>query len=367
MRSGRLHLYQTALILLIIASAVPAALGNMVSLRKDFHTELWAPAWLLVHGRSPYATEVLDAPLPAVWLPMAIGVFAPLGWLREEAATQVWFLLSVAAVGGIVFLALHDAPSPFVVIAAALIAYLFPPTLNHFVLGQFSILAALCLVLAARFVKEGREWPAALLLALGSAKPQLALLPALGLVFYISQQTSAKAAAKFAGKTLLAALLLSLPVFLVSPGWLGDYLAGWRRNPAWQHPSAFALLGGGQDFWSYLISGALAAAGIVICLALWRKLTPERAMYWTLALTVLLSPYIWSWDFVLLLPLLLHTFGGADLKGKLLLLTAYVMAWAGMAFIQLAARGENQLFWWVPWWLTGTVAIVTTWNRSTQP
>ena len=57
--------------------------------RKDFYNELWGPAYLLVNGQSPYDTPILDPVLPAVWLPMAIGFFFPLGWLPKDGGRTI--------------------------------------------------------------------------------------------------------------------------------------------------------------------------------------------------------------------------------------------------------------------------------------
>jgi hypothetical protein len=345
--------------LLLVALLVPGIFGGLVALRKDFYNELWAPASLLVHGRSPYDTASLETPLPAVWLPMAIGTFAPLGWLSEATATHFWFFLNVSAVAAIVYLALRDSPISYGVAPAALLAYFFPPTLNHFLLGQFSIPAALCMMLAARFMNQRRQWPAAFLLAVGLSKPQLGILAALGLGYFVLRNSGVRAAAGFGLKVMTAALTLSLPVLLVGPGWLQDFVDGWQRNPPWQQPSSLHWLQVAVSTWGVLIWVALAVGGLLICFSLWRRLASEPAMYWTLGLTALLSPYVWSWDFVLLLPLWLWTLARVHWKRQVFLVVAYLLAWAGMAYIQLTAAGGNQLLWWVPVWFLGTILLVT--------
>jgi len=372
--------YQTALILLVIASLIPGTFGGLVQPRKDFYNELWAPAYLLVHGRSPYDTAALETPLPAVWLPMAIGAFAPLGWLSEELATQVWFLLGVGAVAAIVYLSMSlggatlsaakgsdeviSSPSIYVVASAALLAYFFPPTLNHFLLGQFSIIAMLCLLLAAEFAQRDRDWPAAAFLALGFTKPHLAVLAALGLGYFYFRQSGLGRAIKFGGKVLLAALVFSLPVLVVAPGWIADFLAGWQRNPTWAHPSVYVLLRMHLGDLGIILWAVLALSALAACLYVWRRYPPGPAMSWTLGLTLLASPYIWSWDFVLLLPVWIWAFAQVDWRRKIVLFASYLLGWAGMAYVQLAASGGNDLYWWVPWWFMGTAAIVTMWNGN---
>lgn len=48
----------------------------------DFRHNLWAPTHLLLRGESPYLIKTLFPNKHAVWLPMAVGLFFPLGWRR---------------------------------------------------------------------------------------------------------------------------------------------------------------------------------------------------------------------------------------------------------------------------------------------
>lgn len=337
---------------------VPAAFGALATERKDFYNNLWAPAHLLLLGQSPYDTAALDTELPPLWLPMAIGAFAPLGWLSEEAATQVWFLLTVTLVAGLIHLSLPRTSPTAAVAAAGLLAFFFPPVLNHLVLGQYSVVAAFCLVLAARSLEEGRQWPAAFLLALAAAKPQLSVLPALGLAAGLASAAGTHRAAAFGAKVLAAAAVLSAPVLIVAPHWFTDYRAGWEKNAAWQHPSSFSWLHENVGAFGWLLWAALFAGAIIACIEIGRRLKPQTAIAWTLAITLLVIPYVWSWDFVLLLPLWLLTFGNSTLAGRSLVLAAYTIGWAGMAYVQLAYEGVNALYWWVPWWFAGSTLLI---------
>jgi hypothetical protein len=91
---------QTSLIALLAGALSIAFIAHFIRFdlivqpRKDFYNELWGPAHLLVRGESPYDTSSLNADLPAVWPPMAIGVFAPLGWLSEKTASRLAFTCS---------------------------------------------------------------------------------------------------------------------------------------------------------------------------------------------------------------------------------------------------------------------------------
>lgn len=352
------------LILAGIACLAAAAFWGLGGARKDFYNELWAPAHLLVQGENPYDTSSLESDLPPLWLPPAVGVFAPLGWLPEGIATQVWLLVSLAALALTVWLCLEKWGSIPVLLLAALTVFLFPPALNHLALGQFSIISTLGCLLAALCAERKRPWAEAFLLALALAKPQLAFLAALGLGFHTLRQEGFASLLRFGLRTGAAFLLLSLPVILVHPGWLQDLSVNLRSNPDWPHPSLFTFLRTAVGAWAFPLWGLVLLGGISACWRLWKTLPPKAAMPWTLALTVPLAPYIGSWDFVLLLPLWVWIFSRVGWKRRFFLLAAYLAGWAGMAAIQLSSDFSNLRFWWVPFWF---LAALWAAGRGGQP
>jgi hypothetical protein len=87
-------------------------------------------------------------------------------------------------------------------------------------------------------------------------------------------------------------------------------------------------------------------------------------MMWSLGITTIVTPYVWSWDFVLLLPIWMYTFIQGGWKRRTLLLIFYAVAWYGMALIQAQESSNNQYFWWVPLWFIGTLALLTDWKNE---
>jgi hypothetical protein len=344
------------IVLALAALSVPFVLGDVVQLRMDFYNEIWAPTHLLVHGESPYDTSSLNPGLPPIWFPMAKGLFAPLGWLNETTATYLWFLFNITELLGIMVLALGDSKPPWIAGLTGLFVYFFPPTINHLVLGQFSITAAFSILLAAKFTERRRDWLSAFLLALALTKPQLGFFAAIGLGFFYFDLMRWRGVAAYFTKVFCMALVLSLPLFLVSPAWVTDWLANMQGNPVWAHPSIFIVLSGS---WNTLGVGIGLLIGIIVCVYAWKIYKPGTAMQWTLGLTTLISPYIWSWDFVLLLPLWISTFSQTNQRNKIILGFVYLIGWAGMVFSQIKANGNNQAFWWVPLWFVGAIAVIT--------
>ncbi len=342
----------------LMACLAAGAFWNLGGGRKDFYNNLWAPAYLLVRGGNAYDTSSLSPELPPLWLPPAVGVFAPLGWLPEQAAARVWLLLSLAALAVMVFLRLAPNSSIPTITLAGFMAFFFPPTVSHLVLGQFSILSALCCLLAAVCAARKRPWAEAFLLGLALAKPQLSFLAIAGLGFHHLRQESPAGAGRFGLHVGAAALAMSLPVILVSRGWLQSLASGFVRNPSWPHPSIVTFLRAWVPAWAWPLWGLALAAGLFTCWRLWSTLPPREAMSWTLALTPLFSPYIWSWDFVLLLPAWIQVFSRVGWQSRVFLLLAYLAGWAGMAAIQFSADFSNLRFWWVPLWYPGALAVI---------
>jgi hypothetical protein len=346
-------------VLLVIAGAAFLVLIPVIRPKADFHNELWGPAQLLMRGESPYDTSALNPELPAVWFPMAVGVFSPLGLATESTASRIWLLLSLVELSLILWIAARKSPSTLLAPAAALLVLLFPPTIHHLSLGQFSITAALCLLLSAYFAGKGSEWPAAALLALGLSKPQLGVLAAFGLAVFYFRQGGIARALNFGMKTAFACLGMSLPLFAAYPNWVPDWIQSLQSNDAaWLHPSPAFIL---QEFlgdWGYLPWGLLTSAIFLACYRIWTGSPRETAMCWSLGLTPLVTPYIWSWDFVLVLPAWIHTFFHVSWRGKLFLFLTYLAGCLGMAVIQLSGDNNNSRFWWVPIWFIGTAALV---------
>lgn len=322
----------------------------------DFRSNLWATSNLLVHGASPYAVKSLFPRMNALWLPMAIGTLFPLGWLSEADATRLWFIWNALALCGILSFALEWRKiPPLPLISIVLLACLFPPTITHFQLGQFSLTAILSLLLALWLVRARRDWPAAFFLALAFTKPQLAALFAIGLAVYYARQWGARGAILLALKTLLWVFVMTIPLFLADPAWPIGLVDNFHQNPSYMTPSLYYQLqaawgGPGLILWAVL--GVLALA---INSAIWERLDPTEAAAWSLALTALVSPYIWTWDFVLLLPLLAFQAVRFGIGQRLVLLLGYAFYWLWILQVASGAPAGNEQFWWVP---AGCVLLV---------
>lgn len=356
------HLLISILALVLVAISFFFFFWPRVEPRKDFYNELWAPANLLVRGHSPYDTSSLNPDLPPAWFPMVIGFFSPLGWLDEEVGSLVWFGISILELCAVIFLSQGKGRSLFVTLVAALFALAFPPTLYHLMLGQISLTIVLCALLAVQLASKGQPWLAAFFVALGLSKPHLFGLAFLGLSFYYFQQGGFKGMFAFWYRTILMIVVLCLPLFIAHPNWIPDAVSSMLANPYWDYPSIFVALRLNLGTLGMGIWGVIVMVFLYLAYLFWDRLPAQTAMVWSLALALFITPYVGSWDFVLLLPLYFWTFKQVDWKRKVFLFLAYLLAWYGMALVQHVEVSYNHYFWWVPPGLLGCVALATPWS-----
>ena len=103
----------------------------------DFRNNLWAPSFLLVNGQSPYNLTVLYEMGSAVWMPVAVGIFWPLGYLPLQQASNLWWIFTLIGLTSIVWLSSgYQRPPKHLFIITLILAFLFPSTISHFSLGQ---------------------------------------------------------------------------------------------------------------------------------------------------------------------------------------------------------------------------------------
>lgn len=337
----------------------------------DFRNNLWGPAHLLVNGQSPYDIAQLFTGSNAVWMPTVIGAAFPLGWLPEPTATSLWAVLNLTAYIALIALTLwlaadgdwlHHRPAPVWLAAALIGTLLFPPFVSLMVLGQVGVMVALLLMLAAVLIRS-RLWLSALFLVLAAAKPQLLVLAGPGLVAAAWRDHGWLGAAWLIRWGLLWSALLTLPLWIAHPGWLVDFRAALASNPGWGQPSTLTALrlalgtAPGVIVWSgvsllvmvFVLRGWLQGGGAA----------QEDAvtMLWSLALTPLVTPYVWTWDFVLMVPALVWTlFRVPARSGRWLLVGGYVVAWLLTVYIRVTTDNSDLRFWWLSWLLVALIA-----------
>lgn len=333
----------------------------------DFRNNLWVPAHLLVTGRSPYLVEQLFEIGNAVWMPPIIGATFPLGYLPRETATNIWFALNIMAYGGLIFMAMpRRKPAPIWLGIAVLLLVILPAFLGHLSLGQISILIAALLLWSVRLLRSDNKLGlTALLITLAATKPQLLILALPGILIAILRQKGWRAVIKFVAYGMGWTALLTLPLWLAYPDWLDGFFIALGRNHRWAHPSSLHMLQTTiGSLWGTLAWVGFALAGLGITLKIWwQRPTNPSNMVWSLALTILITPYVWSWDFVLLVPLIVWTlFASRNLWARIIMSIGTSAAVIGMIWIRINSSNDDMFYWWFPWVIV--ISAVIAWQVS---
>ena len=319
----------------------------------DFRNNLWGPAHLAIHGKSPYNISLLFDGSNAIWLPMAISVFLPVGLLPLQIASNLWWLLNGMGLIIIVWLSSgHKRPPKLLFSITLLLSFLFPPTISHFDLGQITILICMLLIVVSVYDNKLHPFITASIFALSISKPQLMIFVIPGyLSSYFKENGSSRTLILFLF-FICAICALSVPLFILYPGWFGDFVGNLNSNPVWAHPSSLFLLRYSYGETGFLLWAILFVIGQIINIVFWIRLPRNEAMTRGLVLTLLFSPYIWSWDFILLLPLMIQKlFQSSTRKSTVIIMIGYFTCWGIIAYMKVSGYSSDYLFWWIPWYL----------------
>lgn len=257
----------------------------------------------LVKGESPYYTGFVSPP----WFALLV---APLTFLPYDTAATLWFCFSLACLAGLALAAfrlVNWGPGPLALLCAALVVAVWPPMLLGLRLGQNSNLVALAALGALLLYRAGHRAPAGILLTVAAVKPHLSFLLIAGLALhefrYHRTWRLPLALTLGVGEGLLLATI-------VAPAWLPHVLTD--RPESWNYwgsvvtlNTLFAWALGEQRLLGVLLYLPLLLVGAAAVLLMWwyeGDLVEKAAV--TLAATLVLTPYAYPHDYVLLvLPL----------------------------------------------------------------
>ena len=316
----------------------------------DFQNNLWAPAHLLLQSKSPYNIHVFIEQANAVWLPFGITIFLPLGALPGQQAYNLWILIETFSLFGILYLySKHWKKGLKTILFFFFLFVLFPPVMTNFVLGQISLI--IVFVFSIILLQWDTLSPIlmGLLIAFTLSKPQLCIyiLPAIFLVNW--KHHSKKRAFRIAGFSILWCLLLLIPFYLFYPRWLQDLLINLELNHIWMHPNLTTYFSDWTGLNRLIFNIPLALIGFALTLFVVLRLPPQKALAWSLVLTPQFTPYIWSWDFVFVFPLLLETILSApNTKKRWIFLGGFILAEIVFIVMKVLGYYSDHFYWWFP-------------------
>ncbi len=335
----------------------------------DFRNNLWATTHLIWSGESAYKIKTLFPDSNAIWFPQIVGLFFPLGLLPQYQATNIWLILNVmlllALTWFLSFRVAQEKPKPIYLGILVFSVFLFPPTVTHFTLGQVDILIIASVIAGTFAIERNRPVLAGFLFAIALVKPQQCVVFLPGIIAYLFvNKREWRSVLKLLLATCFWGFALTAPLWLSSPGWINDFLANLQGNPNWSQPNIFSWLSHKFGTPGILFWFVLYIIILVLSIQIWLKCKLINAVLWSLALTTVISPYIWSWDFVLLLPLFVYTaIGLSNTIARLLLLIFYIACFI-LSIISLNLVFSDAVLWWFPITLITGIAVSTILNHK---
>ena len=318
----------------------------------DFRNNLWAPAYLLIHGESPYHISVLFSDSTAVWFPQIIGVFFPLGLLSQNQASNLWLIINgVTLIGMTTYLmwqVKQKKTTPIIYGLVLLAVIFFPSSITHFGLGQVDFLLIAAMLTSAYAIENHNAPATALSFAFALTKPQICFLVLPSAFISLILKRKWKSSLLIAILSVTYVILLTIPLWVFDPNWVKDFIWNLRSLPKWWQPALLSQLQVMFDRQGFVLWFLVATTCLVISIVLWNKLAPHQAVLWSLALTTLAAPYLWSWDFTLLLPLFIDTAARlTKVYARLILFFSWVMSLFFSIWSHQFDDGDKRL-WWLP-------------------
>ncbi|MEO1163720.1 MAG: glycosyltransferase family 87 protein, partial [Chloroflexota bacterium] len=265
------------------------------------------------------------------------------------------------------FLIMPRNPSPIILGTLMLLIPIFPPFNYHYALAQVSVYTMLLLILACISLEREKYILVGILFGLASGKPQLILLPVLGFAIALWRMGGWQAWLKVIIAGALIGILSLVPLFIADPNWLTDFFATVDNIPEWQRPSYLDLFVINFGSIGNYMFAVLCTVIIAINTWIWFKLPLRLAFLWCMTLNLVAIPLVWSWDFVMLLPLYVYYL--LDLKSVvarillIILFSVCIIASIGVnTFL-----GEAYYHWWIPTFMILSILIAIGVERYFSP
>lgn len=332
-------------------------------------------------GHKQFGATWMDEKRFAYPLPLAL-IVSPLGLLPIETAYILWdFLAQILLAGCLLWLATHwDGLNRrlyvlFLLVAATLNGNIYLGLMT----GTVVVLFLVFLTLALWLMEKKRYLLAGFFLALVILKPPLVtILGLLGLWLIFNRHW------RVIGGMLLGGLSLLLIGFLQDPQWLqkflgtGDSLLEMRLGHQPTILSYTRLMCAGDLVcamtWYALIAFLLVAVFAVILWKTHSRLKPLQVFSLAIPLGLLLPPYLWSYDYTLLvIPVAYVAFELVRRKKTYLYATLFLLVLSALALAGLILFWMNpdrdaltiQRDMWSIW--TGLYVLVSAWCLVLRP
>jgi hypothetical protein len=357
-----LILVGAAAVLLLMPSPLPDYLTT-----SEFQA-YWGASHLLSQGANfadpdlllqveQEATGLDDETALRAWNPPWLSAwFLPLGVASFSRASYLWFLTNILLLSTstvMLWKTYTDRPRTMRWLWLGLVlSFVFLPTLITLLVGQITPLILFGIAAFLFLADRGHLFLAGAALSLTTAKPHLLYLTLPLVLLELILHKQWRAVAGFVTPVLAGALT----AFLLRPSFLSDYVVMMTGSGLLQMTAVPTI----SSYLAYLLQMPwLRFAGVVVLVVgiiLWarnRRRNPiplTRLVEVTLVVSLLTTPYAWSFDFILLL-VPLQRVAVCFLEGRiprfhaLSIATLFVITNAGFWYQRTAHAPERAYFW----------------------
>ena len=262
-----------------------------------------------------------------------------LGAMPVDTAMNFWFELNLV----MLFLSVHfltDGLSPHLRLFAYPLAVFFLPSLGTLTVGQYDFPILLGMSLLVYALRKENSLMTAIALALVVIKPHLGITVSIFTLLYLWHKQDG-----FGKKTLQYTLILGIFLFAISfvadSEWPINYFKSLTEYRAAGHITTCsecaslpvylsrAFSGGTAGLNAAAIFGLVIAIGCIFIAFLYRRQLSESPSYlvnFAILITLISSPYLYNYDFVLLLvPLAFFLSTQSELYKRILLFILYLI------------------------------------------
>ncbi len=343
-----------ALCFLVVIALLPIPIPPYLDFQVIYHADLGLLRGISIYDHAgqvnmiaaladvlPTQVYVLPFPYPP-WYAL---VTLPLALLPITVAARLWFGLNLLMLFASIWLLTNDW-EPRWRLASFLLALFFWPILGSLFIGQYSFPILLGAALFGYAQQNQKAGLTALAAALLTFKPHLGLLVLLvGLIHLFFRRDG------FGRRALIATVIVGIFLFgigfLASPLWPLDYfhsLAGFKdvsqchqcNNVAMKMAALF-----GEGF-NLAVGFAVVLLALLIGWLIWQRhawlLQPYLLTASTVTITLLASPYLQNYDYILLLVPIFVMASNARHFEWAFVAGAYVLPLLGLAIFGLAGE-----------------------------
>lgn len=278
----------------------------------------WIYGKTFLNGGNPYSSEIVSLTAKSFGLPEFIAplyipphglpIISVVALLDLDTARKLWFItciflipFSLYVLSSINHQSLHLNKR----LKLYILIFIFLPFYLNLSLGQITPLLLFIYILSLQIITKGRYYCAGLLVSLLTIKPHLFLF--VFLTFFILTIKVKKY--DFLVGLITGVMILFLPAILINPEILPIYISNMLQNQAeWKTPTIAS--------WLYLKFNLELTTARLIPLVLgvvvfglfvknWKISSPDKLLIWAnfaLLLSILTAPYLWSYDYILILP-----------------------------------------------------------------